>query len=285
MVKIENKFKILDITQPHEYFYKLFKNNINELRKLYQNSSSHTWMMLENGEVDWMDTILQHFSIFNYQYFQKNINFEQFHKFISFFEKELWDLGQCIYDIDVCKYYLKERVPTIQNNKILANIMLHKFYCLISEHIIIKLSALFDLNDWNPKLKRKENLDLKYNFKAYKNSFKQIKNKSIKQNLKILQKFINGLSKKVNIWRDNIFNTYKHNFSDDSLDKLENQQIELQELFNIWYIMYAFVLPLLKLLFSYRRDGKKDFNVFYTPIEFESYIDVIYKKISEFKNS
>ena len=236
MVKIENKFKILDITQPHEYFYKLFKNNINELRKLYQNSSSHTWMMLENGEVDWMDTILQHFSIFNYQYFQKNINFEQFHKFISFFEKELWDLGQCIYDIDVCKYYLKERVPTIQNNKILANIMLHKFYCLISEHIIIKLSALFDINDWNPKLKRKENLDLKYNFKAYKNSFKQIKNKSIKQNLKILQKFINGLSKKVNIWRDNIFNTYKHNFSDDSLDKLENQQIELQELFLFRYL-------------------------------------------------
>lgn len=285
MVKIENKFKILDITQTHEYFYKLFKNNINELRKLYENSSSHTWMMLKNGDVDWMDTILQHFSMFNYQFFQININFEQFHKFISFFEKELWDLGQCIYDIDVCKYYLKERVPTIQNNKILAFIMLNRFYCLISEHIIIKLSALFDISDWNPKLKRKENLDLKYNFKAYKNSFKQIKNKSIKQNLKILQKFIDGLSKKVNNWRDNIFNTYKHNFSDDSLDKLEYQQIELQELFNIWYIMYAFVLPLLKLLFSYRRDGKKDFNIFYTSIEFESYIDVIYKKISEFKNS
>lgn len=59
--------------------------------------------------------------------------------FISFFEKELWDLGQCMYDIDICRYHLQEQILISQKNRLIGNNILCKLYFLLSEHIILKL--------------------------------------------------------------------------------------------------------------------------------------------------
>ncbi len=87
MTKIENKLKFLNINLPHNYFNKLFDNNINEIKEMYKNSSSHTYEMLENGEINWMDTILRWFYLFINWTIKINDNSKKFQFYIFFWER------------------------------------------------------------------------------------------------------------------------------------------------------------------------------------------------------
>lgn len=285
MVKIENRPKTLDIAQPHEYFYELFKDNvINEIKEMYKNSSTHTYEMLKNGEINWMDTILRWFYSFVNWTIKINDNSKKFHNFISFLEKELSNLGQCIYDIDTTIYYLQNPVPISQKNLLLAHHLLHKLHILLSEHIILKLSSLFDLEGYGKRIKAKKNLEFRYDFVSYKNDIETLQDNSEKSYLSFLQKFINILYVKVNEWREN-FNTYKHNYSDNDLDKLELPEIKLQDIFNIWYVMYDFILPMLKILHGWKKDNNFFYNnICFRSILFETNVEEIYELLKRNDN-
>lgn len=256
------------------YFNKLFHNKIDKMCKQFLLCNQKKFDLIEiNGKKkkNLMCSIL---------YFQYNIkkltlpaieDFEKFCVFIEFLERELNDIGQSIFDIDICLHYLKTdnklKMKKIEIKKNLRTSMVTKFYFLLIEHICLRFSSLFDSNN-----KDNKTLSKRYNFQSFFCDAKKIENNQINKHLKLCNKFVDIISSKINGWRKDILNTYKHNFSYDVLDKLNSKKIQLQELFNLWYILYAFILPMLKLPY-YKNENK----ICYASIEFDNYIEQIYK--------
>ncbi len=138
--------------------------------------------------------------------------------------------------------------------------------------------SLFDLEGFGNKAKAQNNLEQRYNFISYKKELDTIQDDLKKFYLNFLQKFIDGSFVKVNEWRG-IFNTYKHNYSDYAWNNLECPRINLQDIFNILYIMYAFILPMLKILHGWKKD-----NNFFTSILFEKDVEDIYELLKRNDN-
>lgn len=280
MVIIKNKFKTLKLLEPHKYFHELFESIIKEIEEIQKKSASCSYEMLETGEINWMDTILKHFNLFVNGTIKTNSNSKKFHDFISFAESELWTLGQCIYDIDMIKHYWDEHIPDSEKYWLLGNHMLQKLRILLTDQIMLRLSALFDREGYGKIAEQRNNLNERYNFISYKKELANIIDESQKSDLNFLQKFIDIIYEKINSWRKN-FNAWKHNYSKNALNDAGIQKIPLQELFNNWYIMYAFILPMLKILHGYKKN-----NIFESfsraSISFETDWDDIYTLLKSF---
>lgn len=274
MTTIENKFKTLDAKKPFTYFNKLFHNKIDKMCKEFLLCNQKNFDLIEiNGKEkkNLMCSILYFQYNFKRWTFPAIEDFEKSYVFIEFLERELNDIGQSIFDIDICLHYLKTdnklKMQKIEIKKILRTSMVTKFYFLLIEHILLRLSSLFESNN-----KDNKTLSKRYNFQSFFCDVKKIENNQINEHIKLCNTFIDIISGKINAWRKDILNTYKHNFSDDALDKLNSKKIQLQELFNLWYILYAFILPMLKLPYH-----KNENKICYQSIKFDNYIEQIYK--------
>lgn len=289
MISITNKFKTFDIDiSPYEYFEKLFDNEIKDIEKMYVSASTYksnydNYVLLKSNKIDWMDTITKRIYRFTHLTIKKSENTQYFNNFITFLDNELRNLGQKFIDIDICRFFI-QKIQT--NNNKFFNLshhyvasLINRIYPLTSNDIIIRISSLFDKEYCNKHLgltKRNNITSLIYDIKNKKN------NTNVELFLDIILKLISKLNDEVNKYRKYVFNSCKHNFTNEAKDEEKSQgtimKIEWQVIFNIWFVLINFILPVLKNLFIWSRDGKHYF-ILQQQYTYDDSLERIYSKL------
>lgn len=289
MIKISNNFKTFDIcVSPYEYFENLFKDEIKEFEKMYGNASTYksnhgNYELLDSNKIDWMDTFSERIYRFTHLIIKQSENTQYFNSFITFLDNELQILGQEFVDIDICRFFVQKRSKKDDKNFSLSyhyvDSLISRIYPLTSNDIILRMSALFDKEYSKERLglsKRNNIASLIYDIKSKKC------NTNVEFFLEIMLKFISKLNDEVNEYRTYIFNSCKHNFTDEAKNKEKNQgtimKIEWQTIFNMWFVLINFILPVLKNLFIWSRDGKHEY-ILKQEITFDDSLEQIYNKM------
>lgn len=293
MITINNNFKTFNIdTSPYEYFEKLFDDEIKEFEKMYgydstyKSSRGNYILINSSNKINWMDTFLERIYRFTHLTLKKSENTQYFNSFITFLDYELRAIGQDFIDIDTCRLFMqttskkdgkKFNLPHYYINSLICRI-----YPLTSNDIIRRISSLFDTECSTKRL----SLTKRNNIISLINDIKNKKtNMDAEFFLDIILRFISKINDEINKkYRKFIFNSYKHNFTNEAIDKEKSQgtimNVKWQSIFNIWFVLINFILPVLKNLFIWSRDGKHDY-ILMQNITFDDSLNRIFNKLLE----